>query len=142
MPVRRELGNDAVPGKPLLKIEKKVVFQMTQELVEHYHHPSDRKFDRLTRQGAPAANKAFLEMHQATFDPQGEIPLKFKELMALAIALTTQCAWCIEAHSKGAKTHGATREEIAETITLTSSMRASAAMAHGRMAWKFFTAED
>ncbi|MGO4235853.1 carboxymuconolactone decarboxylase family protein [Pseudarthrobacter sp. YAF2] len=115
---------------------------MTTELLEHYHHPTDRKFDRFTRQGSPKANKAFLEMNQAAFDPEGVVPLKTKELMALAIALTTQCAWCIEAHSKGAKAQGATKEEIAETITLTATMRASAGMAHGRMAWKFYLSED
>jgi AhpD family alkylhydroperoxidase len=112
------------------------------EALEHYHHPADRKFDRLTRQNSPAGNRAFMDMNAAAFSPDGVIPLKTKELMALAIALTTQCAWCIEAHSKGAKAQGASREEIGEVITLTATMRASAAMAHGRMAWKFFTAED
>ena len=116
------------------RLNGRKLVEMTQELVEHYHHPSDRQFDRLTRQGAPAGHKAFIEMHQAAFNPEAEVPPKFKELMALAIALTTQCAWCIEAHSKGAKTQGATHEEIAETITLTATMSASAAMAHGRMA--------
>jgi len=31
-------------------------------------------------------------MHQAAFNPEAEVPPKFKELMTLAIALTTQCA--------------------------------------------------
>jgi alkylhydroperoxidase/carboxymuconolactone decarboxylase family protein YurZ len=30
----------------------------------------------------------------------GSIPKKYKELMAIAVALTTQCPYCIEVHRK------------------------------------------
>jgi AhpD family alkylhydroperoxidase len=110
--------------------------------VAHYHDPSDRKFDRNTRLGAPKANAAFIALNQATFDPEGAIPLKYRELMALSVALLTQCDYCIEAHANNSRTQGATREEIAETIMLAGTMRASASIAHGRLAWKFFLAEQ
>src|SRR5438067_2411472 len=38
----------------------------------------------------------------------GAIPLKYKELMAVAVALTTQCPYYIEIHAKKAKKAGAT----------------------------------
>lgn len=43
----------------------------------------------------------------------GIIPTKIRELIALAVALTTQCAYCIDVHVKGAKRAGASIEELA-----------------------------
>ena len=45
---------------------------------------------------------------------EGVIPLKYKELMAVAVALTTQCPYCIEIHAKRAKKAGVTEQELAE----------------------------
>jgi len=35
---------------------------------------------------------------------EGAIPRKYKELMALAVAFTTQCPYCIEIHAKRRET--------------------------------------
>jgi AhpD family alkylhydroperoxidase len=51
------------------------------------------------------------------------------ELMALAIALTTQCPYCLQIHKGAAINAGATKEELAETIAWT--LRAGAAITHG-----------
>ncbi|MEU9455808.1 carboxymuconolactone decarboxylase family protein [Streptomyces sp. NPDC048277] len=37
---------------------------------------------------------------------------------SLAVALTTQCALCIETHTKAAHAEGATQEELAETTMI------------------------
>jgi AhpD family alkylhydroperoxidase len=37
----------------------------------------------------------------------GAIPAKYKELMAVAVAITTQCVYCIEFHTQKAKKAGA-----------------------------------
>ena len=44
---------------------------------------------------APAAMKAFQTLDQAALG-DGVIPKKYKELMAIAVALTTQCPYCLE----------------------------------------------
>jgi AhpD family alkylhydroperoxidase len=79
---------------------------------------------------APEAFKAFV-----TFDElatkAGAIPAKYKELMAVAVALTTQCPYCIEIHSKKARQAGATEQELAEATIVAASLRAGAAMTHG-----------
>ena len=62
---------------------------------------------------------------------EGVIPKKYKELMAIAVALTTQCAYCIEVHKQAALKAGATEEEIAETITVAAAIRAGGAITHG-----------
>jgi AhpD family alkylhydroperoxidase len=61
----------------------------------------------------------------------GVIPLKYKELIAVAVALTTQCPYCIDIHAKKAKKAGATEQELAETTLLAAALRAGGAMTHG-----------
>lgn len=60
----------------------------------------------------------------------GAVPKKFKELMAVAVALTTQCPYCIEIHKKAAVAAGATPEELAETALVSAALRAGAAVTH------------
>jgi len=80
--------------------------------------------------GAPETWKAFLAFDKATF-AEGAIPLKYKELMALAVALTTQCPYCLMIHKERAHKAGATPEEISETTFIAAALRAGAAITHG-----------
>ncbi len=61
----------------------------------------------------------------------GAIPKKYKELMAIAVALTTQCAYCIEIHRQQALKAGVTEQELAETIHVAAALRAGGAITHG-----------
>ena len=79
---------------------------------------------------APDAWKAFVAFDEAAFK-EGAIPLKYKELMAVAVALTTQCPYCIEIHAKKAKKAGATEQELAETTLIAAALRAGGAVTHG-----------
>lgn len=105
-----------------------------------YHEHTDHKYARNIRAGVPEAFKAFMEWDALVMrNPDNEIPLKYAELMALAVSLTTQCAYCIEAHTKAAHAAGASEKEIAETTMISASLRAGGSYAHGFMAMKFFT---
>jgi AhpD family alkylhydroperoxidase len=79
---------------------------------------------------APDAMKGFVAFDEAAFK-DGAIPLKHKELMAVAVALTTQCPYCIEIHSRKAKKAGATQQELAETTLVAAALRAGGAVTHG-----------
>ena len=79
---------------------------------------------------APEAFKAFVAFDEAAMK-YGVIPLKYKELMAVAVALTTQCLYCIEIHSSKARKAGASEQELAETTLIAAALRAGAAMTHG-----------
>jgi alkylhydroperoxidase/carboxymuconolactone decarboxylase family protein YurZ len=50
----------------------------------------------------PEAMKAFQAFDAAAMK-DGAIPAKYKELIAVAVALTTQCPYCIDIHSKNAR---------------------------------------
>ena len=84
---------------------------------------------------APEAIKAFWAFDKAAMAP-GAIPGKYKELMALAVAFTTQCPYCIEIHAAKAREAGASAEEIAETVAVAAALRAGAAITHGTHAMK------
>ena len=78
---------------------------------------------------APQVMKAFWAFDQAAF-AEGAIPLKYKELIAVAIALTTQCPYCIDIHSGKARKAGASEAEIVETAMIAAALRAGAAVTH------------
>jgi AhpD family alkylhydroperoxidase len=84
-----------------------------------------KKMDAL----APEVMKAFWAFDRAAVAP-GAIPLKYKELIAVAVALTTQCPYCIDIHSGNARKAGATEAELAEAAMVAASLRAGAAVTH------------
>jgi AhpD family alkylhydroperoxidase len=79
---------------------------------------------------APEAMKAFWAFDKAAM-AAGAIPVKYKELMALAVAFTTQCPYCIEIHAKKAREAEASEQEIAEVVVIAAALRAGAAITHG-----------
>lgn len=81
-------------------------------------------------QHADKAMKAFQQLDKEAL-ADGAIPKKYKELMAIAVALTTQCPYCLEIHKKHAIEAGATKEELAEVSFISAALRAGAAVVHG-----------
>jgi AhpD family alkylhydroperoxidase len=79
---------------------------------------------------APEAFQAFAAFDAAAFRGNA-IPLKYKELIAVAVGLTTQCPYCVEIHAKRAKQAGATEAELAETTLVAAALRAGGAVTHG-----------
>jgi AhpD family alkylhydroperoxidase len=84
--------------------------------------------------GAPEAMKAFWAFDKAAM-AEGTIPVKYKELMALSVAFTTQCPYCIEIHSKRAREAGCSDAEVAEAVIVSAALRAGAAITHGTHAF-------
>jgi len=78
---------------------------------------------------APEVMKAFWAFDKAAV-AEGAIPVKYKELIAVAVALTTQCPYCIEIHSGNARKAGATDVEMAEAGMIAAALRAGAAVTH------------
>src|ERR1700755_1382439 len=78
---------------------------------------------------APELMKAFWAFDKAAV-AAGAIPVKYKELIAVAVALTTQCPYCIEIHTGNARNAGATGTEIAEAAMVAAALRAGAAVTH------------
>lgn len=53
---------------------------------------------------------------------EGALPARFKELVAVAIAVNQGCEDCIVFHLSNAKRHGASREELVEVLGVAVEM--------------------
>ena len=78
---------------------------------------------------APEAMKAFWAFDKIAV-AEGAIPVKYKELIAVAVATTTQCPYCIEIHTGNARKAGATDAELVEAAIVAASLRAGGAITH------------
>jgi AhpD family alkylhydroperoxidase len=107
----------------------------------HYHDPEDLKLIPELKKLAPDEFKGFVALDAIVAKEGGAIPRKYRELIAIAVACTTQCPYCLDVHTKGAKRAGATREEVAEAAFLAAALRAGAAVTHGTLALKLFDRE-
>jgi AhpD family alkylhydroperoxidase len=58
----------------------------------------------------------------------GKLDEKTRQLISLAVAVTTRCDGCIVVHSDAALKAGATKEEIAEALGVAVAMNAGAAL--------------
>ena len=103
-----------------------------------YQSPEDMRFAKELIASAPAEAEAFFKLKSVTERGDGVIPAKYRELIALAVALTTQCSYCLDSHTRNAAKAGATREEIAETVFMAAALRAGGAVGHGLLAMKLF----
>jgi AhpD family alkylhydroperoxidase len=78
---------------------------------------------------APELMKAFWAFDKAAV-ADGAIPVKYKELIAVAVALTTQCPYCIDIHNNNARHAGATESELVEAAMVAAALRAGASVTH------------
>ncbi|MBV1866702.1 MAG: carboxymuconolactone decarboxylase family protein [Marinosulfonomonas sp.] len=81
--------------------------------------------------------RGFSALHQGAMAP-GQLDVKHKELMALAIGIAQQCTDCIGFHVKAAVKAGASRDEIAETISVCVMMGGGPSYMYGVKALEAF----
>ena len=104
----------------------------------HYQDTEDLKRIRDLGKLAPEEFKAWIALDRIVAREDGHIPRKYRELIALAVACTTQCPYCLDVHTRNAKRAGATREEVTEASLLAAALRAGAAVTHGALAVKLY----
>jgi AhpD family alkylhydroperoxidase len=78
---------------------------------------------------APELMKAFWAFDRLAV-AEGAIPVKYKELIAVAVAVTTQCPYCIEIHTSNARKAGVTDAELTEAAMVAAALRAGGAVTH------------
>jgi AhpD family alkylhydroperoxidase len=82
---------------------------------------------------APSPLEAFHAFSKSVF-AEGALSTRDKQLVAVAVAHTTQCPYCIRSHTAAALKAGATEQQIMEAIWVAAEMRAGAAYAHSMLA--------
>lgn len=84
-----------------------------------------RKFAKLQ----PEFINGFQQMDKGASENK-HIDPKTHELIALAVAITTRCDGCLAIHVDAAVQQGATREEIAEALTVAINLNTGAALTY------------
>lgn len=92
---------------------------------------------RALRQMIPGVYEGFVGLSNAAMAP-GALDARTKELLALVMAVTLRCDGCIATHARGAATHGATREEVAEALGVTFLMNGGPGTVYGPRAYDAF----
>jgi AhpD family alkylhydroperoxidase len=82
---------------------------------------------------APETLRTFHDFSRQVF-AESALTTQMKQVIAVAVAHTTQCPYCIRGHTEAALKAGATPEQIMEAIWVASEMRAGAAYAHSTIA--------
>ena len=93
------------------------------------HHKENLARLKKMNELAPEVMKAFWTFDKAAV-AEGTIPVKYKELIAVAVALTTQCPYCIDIHNGNARRAGATDAELIEAAMVAAALRAGGAVTH------------
>jgi AhpD family alkylhydroperoxidase len=79
---------------------------------------------------SPDVMAGFVTLHKAATQ-EGKLSGKFKELIALAIAITVRCNGCIAFHVHDAMEAGASKEEIVETVGVAILMGGGPSLVYG-----------
>jgi AhpD family alkylhydroperoxidase len=101
---------------------------------EYFYSLDARKYYKDLMEAQREMFQAFVNFNNEIFEKESALPRKVKELIAVGVAHTTQCPYCIEAHVKAAQKAGATTKEIAEAIFVAAALRAGGAFAHSTIA--------
>jgi alkylhydroperoxidase/carboxymuconolactone decarboxylase family protein len=95
-----------------------------------YYDSSDLpKFSEIGEE-APDLAKKFFDYYNAVFS-EGELTEREKALIALAVAHTVQCPYCIDAYTHGCLEKGANLGEMTEAIHVATAIRGGASLIHG-----------
>lgn len=97
--------------------------------MESYYTPANLKRIPELVQLAPQAAESYFAFEKRVYASDA-LPLKTKELIALAVAHVTGCPYCIDVHVGKYKALGGTREEIMEAVLVAASTRAGAVLSH------------
>ncbi len=95
----------------------------------YYHHHDLGRFGEIAR-GAPGLAEKFFDYYGAVF-AEGALTVREKSLIALAVAHTVQCPYCIDAYSKDALEKGSNLDEMTEAVHVAAAIRGGASLVHG-----------
>jgi AhpD family alkylhydroperoxidase len=109
----------------------RTILESRQRSNEDAHMYEMKNLTRLSavKRAVPEAMTSFEAFADASF-ADGALPRQMKELIAVAVALTTQCPYCIEIHTKEARASGASDADLAETAMVAAVIRAGGAVTH------------
>jgi len=89
---------------------------LAQEKVSVFNEMND--FSAKMEEKCPDVAAAFSNLQDSIIYKEGALSIKEKEFIALGIAVSMGCEYCVYAHTAGAMKSGATEEEILEVASI------------------------
>ncbi len=89
---------------------------------------------------APKTVAGYTALHAAGVG--GRLDERTRELICLAVAVTTRCDGCIATHIEKARALGVSREDIADALGIAVAMNAGAAIAYSARALDAYDAME
>lgn len=97
---------------------------------DHYYNAGDlKKFSNIGEFGQDLADK-FFTYYGAVF-ADGALTAREKSLIALAVAHTVQCPYCIDAYSTDAIEKGYSEQQMMEAVHVAAAIRGGSSLVHG-----------
>ena len=95
-----------------------------------YYDPADlKKFGKVTDFQKKMGDK-FFEYYNEVFK-EGALTAREKSLIALAVAHTIQCPYCIDAYTNDGLKKGIDEEQMMEAVHVATAIRGGASLVHG-----------
>ena len=95
-----------------------------------YYDPADlRKFGKITEWSEELGSK-FFDYYGKVFE-EGALTAREKSLIALAVAHTEHCPYCIDAYTKDGLQRGITKEEMMEAVHVGAAIKSGATLVMG-----------
>lgn len=95
----------------------------------YYEPPDLAKFPEIGK-NCPELAEKFFAWYGAVF-ADGALSAREKSLIALAVAHTVQCPYCIDAYSKDCLEKGADLDQMTEAVHVAAAIRGGSSLVHG-----------
>ena len=98
--------------------------------MDNYYKPEHLPHFGQIGEGSPELAEKFFAYYGAVF-AEGALSKREKALIALAVAHTVQCPYCIDAYSKESLQQGSDLEQMTEAVHVATAIRGGSSLIHG-----------
>ena len=95
-----------------------------------YYKSLDLKKFKNISDWSPDLGKKFFDYYNSVFE-ESALSAREKSLIALAVAHTVQCPYCIDAYTQDGLERGVDKEEMMEAVHVAAAIRGGASLVHG-----------
>lgn len=95
-----------------------------------YYQSQDLKKFKNISDWSPELGKKFFDYYNSVFE-ESALSAREKSLIALAVAHTIQCPYCIDAYTQDGLERGVDKEEMMEAVHVAAAIRGGASLVHG-----------
>ena len=97
---------------------------------DNYYQSQDLKKFKNISDWSPELGEKFFDYYNSVFE-EGALTAREKSLIALAVAHTVQCPYCIDAYTQDGLKRGIYKAEMMEAVHVAGAIRGGASLVHG-----------